>query len=286
MEAQNQAWLSAGALIALASHSHLSFWHLREEQLRPHLHAWLEQKETRSFSDEDQLKIARTLVKLGWRLHRMRDDAALKELLAYMFKTFNLDSLIPRHPWLSLYDLKARNLRNRGYTTEAISILEQIKTLEETLPEDHPHRLHTLHTLAMAYNRDGRTGIAIRLLEEVVRIRENSLAEDHPDLLNSQHVLAGAYQANGQYTAAIALLEDVVLRKEKTLAEEHPHRRDSQHELAVAYFENDQIEEAIELKKKVVEVDARVLRVDHPSRLVSAKELERFYRELNRGNLK
>lgn len=279
MEAQNRAWLSAGALIALASHSHLNIWHLREEQLRPHLHAWLKQKETRSFSADDQLKIARTLVKLGWRLHRMRDDTALKELLAYMFKTFNLDPLVPRHPWLSLYDLKARNLRNRDYTKDAIYILEHIRTIEKTLPEDHPHRLHTLHTLAMTYKRDGRTGTAIRLLQEVVRIRKKSLEEEHPDLLNSQHVLAGAYQANGQYTAAIAILEDVVFRKEKTLAEEHPHRRDSQHELAVAYFQNDQIEEAIKLMKKVVEVDARVLRDDHPSRLVSIKELERFNRE-------
>ena len=282
-EDQNRAWLSAGALIALASHSQDKLWHLREEQLRPHLHAWLKQKETRSFSAEDQLKIARTLVKLGWRLHRMRDDNAMKELLAYMFKTFNLDPLIPKHPWLSLYDLKARTLRNQGHTMEAIYILEHIKKIEETLPEDNSHRLHTLHTLAMTYNREGQTGKAIRLLEEVVRIRKSSLEENHSDLLNSQHALAGAYLFNGQYTAAIAIFEDVVFRKEKKLPEEHPHLRDSQHGLAVAYFESGQFEKAIELMKKVVDVDARVLRADHPSRLVSVRELERFKRALPRG---
>ncbi|KAK5049114.1 hypothetical protein LTR84_005537 [Exophiala bonariae] len=284
---QSRSWLSAGALIALASHSQDKFkhWHLPEKQLRPHLHAWLKQKETRSFSAEDQLRIARTFTTIAWRLHRMRDDSALKDLLIFMFKTFNLDPLVPKHPWLSLYDLKARALRNQGQTTEAIYILEHIKKMEETLPEDSPHRLHTLHTLALTYNQDGQAGKdgeAVKLLEEVVRIREASLEDNDSDLLNSQHALARAYQFIGQDRAAFAILENVVFRKANMLPEEHPHRRDSQHELAVMYFESGQIEKAIELMKKVVDVDARILSTDDPSRLASVWELERFERALRR----
>lgn len=39
MDTRNRALLSAKALIALASHSHLNVWQVGEEQLRPHLHA-------------------------------------------------------------------------------------------------------------------------------------------------------------------------------------------------------------------------------------------------------
>jgi hypothetical protein len=48
----------------------------------------------------------------------------------------------------------------------------------------------------------GQVRAAVRVMEEVVRIREQTLAEDHSDRLVSQHALTGAYQANGQVNDA------------------------------------------------------------------------------------
>ena len=52
--------------------------------------------------------------------------------------------------------------------------------------------------MAGVYEENGQVKEAVKLLEEVVRIKGQTLAEDHPDRLASQHALAEAYRANGQ----------------------------------------------------------------------------------------
>jgi hypothetical protein len=79
-----------------------------------------------------------------------------------------------------------------------VSLLEQVVTIQEqTLAEDHPHRLTSQHVLAGAYQANGQVKVAVSLLEQVITIRKQTLAKNHPSRLASQHVLAGVYQANG-----------------------------------------------------------------------------------------
>jgi hypothetical protein len=118
---------------------------------------------------------------------------------------------------------------------------------------------------------------AVKLLEQIVKIRETSMAEDHPRRLSSQHVLAGAYLSNGQVQQAVKLLEQVVKIRETTLAEDHPARLASQHELARAYLSNRQVQQAVELLEQVVKIEETTLAEDHPSLLASKNLLTHIY---------
>ena len=106
---------------------------------------------------------------------------------------------------------------------------------ERVLAEDHPNRLASQHSLAIAYQDNGQVKDAVRLLKHVVAIQERVLAEDHPDRLTSQHELASAYKANGKVKDAVRLLEQVVAIHERVLAEDHPSRLASQYSLARPY---------------------------------------------------
>jgi lipopolysaccharide biosynthesis regulator YciM len=150
----------------------------------------------------------------------------------------------------------------------AVWLLEHVVAVEANLlPEEHPDRLSSQHTLASAYISDGHVEKAIRLLEHVVTERK-VLEENHPRRLASQHDLARAYLANGQAKNAVQLFEHVVTVNE-VLEEKHPRRLDSQHELARAYLANVQVEKALRLIENVVDVKERSMKAEHPSLLVS-----------------
>jgi tetratricopeptide (TPR) repeat protein len=274
---QNQAWLSTGSIIAL-SDFHTDLWRVHERQLRPHIHSYLDQSGTMISSCGLQLMIVQIVVRCGWLLHQMRDDARLFNLLQSFFKQLSVSPTAPSKEWLSLYDLMARNLLNMGKIEEAVQLLEQmVKAQEQSLAEDHPDQLASQHELAVAYKANGQVREAVRLLEQVVKIREQSLAEDHPSRLTSQHALAVAYEANGQVREAVQLLEQVVKIREQSLAEDHPSRLTSQHALAGAYKANGQVREAVRLLEQVVKIREQSLAGEHPDRLASQHELAGAY---------
>ncbi|KAK0705593.1 P-loop containing nucleoside triphosphate hydrolase protein [Lasiosphaeris hirsuta] len=171
-----------------------------------------------------------------------------------------------------------RCLRVDGRIKESVWCLEQCQRWwVDCFDEDHPSRLASQHTLAIAYQANGQVKKAVELLEHVVEVRERVLTEDHPDRLASQHVLAGVYQANGQVKKAVELLEHVVEVQEKILTEDHPDRLASQHVLAGVYQANGQVKKAVELLEHVVEVRERILTEDHPDRLASQHALSIAY---------
>ncbi|EXL39028.1 hypothetical protein FOCG_18351 [Fusarium oxysporum f. sp. radicis-lycopersici 26381] len=152
-----------------------------------------------------------------------------------------------------------RCLHVDGKERQAVGILGHVVAVRKTtLAEDHPDRLASQHTLAIAYRANGRIKEAVKLLEHVVAVKKTTLAEDHPRLA-SQHELTTAYQANGQIKEAVKLLEHVVAVRKTTLAENHPDRLASQHVLAMAYRANGQIKEAVELLEHVVAIESEIL---------------------------
>ncbi|RKK71126.1 hypothetical protein BFJ69_g11286 [Fusarium oxysporum] len=172
-----------------------------------------------------------------------------------------------------------RCLRVDGRVTEGMKLLEHVVAVKETtLAENHPDRLASQHTLAMAYETNGQIKKAVELLEHVDAIKQTILAENHPDRLASQHELAGAYRSNGQIKEAVELLEHIVTIREITLAENHPNRLASQHALAGAYRSNGQIKEAVELLEYVVAIGQTTLAENHPDQLASQHELATTYR--------
>ena len=69
-----------------------------------------------------------------------------------------------------------------------MEILERVVEIQKVLAEDHPSRLASQRSLAIAYEANGQAKEAIEILERVVEIQK-VLAEDHPSRLASQHAL-------------------------------------------------------------------------------------------------
>jgi tetratricopeptide (TPR) repeat protein len=274
---QHESWVTTGCLVAVSSSGHV-LWRKHGWQLQPHLQALLSWEISRMFTSEPPVMITCILVKCGWLLYKMRDDAKLFVLMNKLITYLSLNRLTVDEKWLPVYDLTARNLVNYGKVREAVSLLEQVvKIKEQTLAEGHTSRLASQHVLAIAYQANGQVKEAVSLLEQVVKIKEYTRAEDRPDRLASQHVLAIAYRANGQVKEAVSLLEQVVKIREQTLAEDHPSRLASQHELAGAYQANGQVKDAVSLLEQVVKIEEQTLAEDHPSRLASQHELAGAY---------
>ncbi|KAF6524724.1 hypothetical protein HZS61_013223 [Fusarium oxysporum f. sp. conglutinans] len=172
-----------------------------------------------------------------------------------------------------------RCLRVDGRVTEGVKLLEHVVAVKETtLAENHPDRLASQHTLAMAYEANGQIKKAVELLEHVDAIKQTILTENHPDRLVSQHELAMAYEANGQIKEAVELLEHVVAIGQTTWAENHPNRLTSQHALAGAYQSNGQIKKAVELLEHIVTIRETTLAENHPNRLALQHALAGAYR--------
>ncbi|KAF1952878.1 hypothetical protein CC80DRAFT_451679 [Byssothecium circinans] len=273
---QQQAWTSAGCVLAL-SREQSKTWQVYEKELRPHVQSYLSPRIRDIFSYGPQTMMLPIILKCGWALHTMREDARLESLLEDIYQTLQITPLEPSRAHLPIWNLAGSNQVNMGHSRRAVALLEHVvKVQETTLAETHPNRLASQHTLASAYRANGQTKEAVALLEHVVKVQETTLAETHPNRLASQHTLASAYRANGQTKEAVALLEHVVKVHKTTLAETHPHRLASQHELAIVYKAEGQEQRAIELLEQVVTVKIRVYRADHPSRRVSERVLARW----------
>lgn len=168
-------------------------------------------------------------------------------------------------------------LRVEGRMADSLKLMQQVVAKQETtLPEDDFKRLRSQRGLAVAYNNHGQVTEAIRILENLVRIRE-SLPESHLNRLASQHDLASAYIENNQPKEAIKLLEHVV-RVQEPLPESDPNRILSQHELAAAYLDNNQVKDAIQLFEYLLRVQ-QALPESHPYRLASQHDLASAYLE-------
>lgn len=63
-----------------------------------------------------------------------------------------------------------RCLQVDGRIPDAVSWLEESRDMRTDLPEDHPNRLHSQHSLAMAYQANGQVKEAVWMLEHVVAI--------------------------------------------------------------------------------------------------------------------
>ncbi|KIW70533.1 hypothetical protein, variant [Phialophora macrospora] len=273
---QHESWIAMGCVVAVSG-TEEEMWRVHARQLQPHLQAATSWEMGCAFRTEPRDAVAYILIQCGELLRRMRDDNTLFLLLGRLCTHLGLHRTTVNPGWIELYDLIGENLLDYGKVREAVQVLEEVVRIrEQTLAEDHPHRLVSQHVLARAYEANGQIKEAVKILEEVVRIREQTQAKDHPDRLSSQHVLARVYEANGQIKEAVKILEEVVRIREQTQAKDHPHRLSSKHELAGVYRANGQVKEAVELLEEVVRIE-QALAEDHPDRLASRHSLAAVY---------
>ncbi|KAH8702782.1 hypothetical protein GQ44DRAFT_778457 [Phaeosphaeriaceae sp. PMI808] len=237
-EQQQAAWVRVGCLLAL-SQGQSEAWQVHEGQLRPHMQSFLSPSVEGIFSLGLQGKMLPILLRCGWALDTMREDARLEFLLEGIYRVLQIAPSNPSIEHVPIWDLAARNLGYMGHAREAVALLEHVvKVQETTLAETHPDQLASQHALAIAYDANRQTKEAVALLEHVVEVEETTLVETHPSRLASQHALASTYQANGQTKEAVALLEHIIKVEETTLAETHPDRLASQLNSRIAEFKD------------------------------------------------
>jgi tetratricopeptide (TPR) repeat protein len=278
-EQQQQAWITAGCVLALSQYQS-ALWRMCERELRPHIHSFLSPSVQAVLLYGPQKAVLAILLRCGWVLNTMREDARLEQLLSSIYQALRIRPSVPTMEHVVIWELAARNVGYMGHAREAIELLEHIvKIRETTLDERHLHLLASQDALAIAYYTNGQTKEAKELLEHIFKIRETTLDERHPDRLASQHILAITYGANGQIREAKELLEHVVKIEETTLDERHPDRLASQHALASAYKANRQTKEAVELLEHVFKITDTTLDERHPGRLASQHALACAYRE-------
>ncbi|KAL2884914.1 putative acyl transferase acyl hydrolase lysophospholipase [Ceratocystis lukuohia] len=169
----------------------------------------------------------------------------------------------------------------RQYLSHASRVAEFERDSERSMAE-------LTFKVGRCLDSDGNYQGAVRMLEDVVRMRGKALEADHPSLLGSQYALANAYRSNGQIAKAVSMLEHVVGVQEEYLAAGHPARLASQHALAIAYVDNGQIEKAVSILEHVIEkavsmlehvvgVQEESLAPGHPGRLASQHALAIAY---------
>lgn len=156
-----------------------------------------------------------------------------------------------------------------GEVEMAIELLEEAVSTQEQLSQGDSGRLASKHELGRAYAKDGRFLEAIKILEEVTKVRGEVLDQYHPDFLASQQELAFAHMQSGQPSEAIKILENVVTTEGAIFEQANMELLTSQHELARAYLADDKASEAATLIKHVVTVKKSTLVESHPKLLRS-----------------
>jgi hypothetical protein len=283
-EQQQQAWIMAGCVLAL-SHRQTDLWRVCERDLRPHVQSFLSPSVQTMLLCGPQKAVLAILLRCGWVLNTMREDARLEQLLNSIYQALHIIPSDPTTEHVAIWELAARNVGYTGHAREAVELLEHIvKIKKSTLDEHHLDLLASQHALACAYGDNGQITDAVELLKHVVKIRETTLIDErHPSLLASQHALAMMYLKNRQITEAVELLKHVVKIRETTLIDErHPSLLISQSSLVVAYFMNGQVKDAVQLLEHVVKVEKVTLSETDPDRLASEKLLSSWQSFLSR----
>lgn len=158
----------------------------------------------------------------------------------------------------------------KGQVEKAIHLLEKCVSIHQQLPPQDESRLASKHELGRAYSKSGRFLEAIKVLEDVAKIRGEVLDQNHPDRLASQHELAFAYMQSGRSSEAVKILKLVVTTQEAILDKaDHIDHLNSQHELARAYLADGQASEAIKVIEHVVTVKSSILSESNPQLLGS-----------------
>jgi tetratricopeptide (TPR) repeat protein len=132
-------------------------------------------------------------------------------------------------------------------------------------------------SIALVLRENGSTREAVRLSEQVVRLRKCKLGEDHPDTLYSMRQLTVLYSEVGRLSEALQLTEQVVQLHKSKLGEDHPDVLTSKDSLASRYGEAGRQSEAIQLTEQVVQLRKSKLGEDHPHTLSSMYNLAVHY---------
>jgi eukaryotic-like serine/threonine-protein kinase len=176
--------------------------------------------------------------------------------------------------------------RNLGKNAEAIRHLERACALRrEALGEDDPLTWHSTNSLAMAYQADGKLGLAIPLYARTLKAKEAKLGSDDLSTLLTRHNLAGAYLEAGRLDLAIPLLERTLKAEESRRGDSDPITLAARNNLAGAYRRDGQLDRAIPLLERTLKAQVSRQGVTHAETLLTQHNLAGAYQDAGKLDL-
>ena len=277
---QHQGWLISSCLVVASVDNH-SYWRKQERRLQPHLQALVAWTMSIMFAQEPPEMIVTILLKCAHRMYlNLMGNNQLSLSLTLMRRVcshLGLDATTVSRRWRLLYFRMARALLWCEHPIQAVTILEEILTMDEQTCNEHTSdRLEVQHFLALALDKVGDTQKAVEILQAVIKMKKQILKETDQHLLASQHELARIYGTRGQIEDALVLMKQVVESQQKCLAEDDSNRLASELILAECYAHQGLLDQAYSRLQHIVNVQRRVLPEDHTNRLIAEHELARF----------
>jgi tetratricopeptide (TPR) repeat protein len=150
---------------------------------------------------------------------------------------------------------------------------------EKTLGPEHPDTAHTLNTLGVLYDIQGKYEEGEALLQRALVIRESTLGlEDHrtAQTLNN---LANLYYDQGKYVEAESPLQRALAIHEKTFGLEDHRTAHTLNSLANLYYDQGKYTKAEPLYQRALRIWEQVLDPDHLSTVAALGSLARLYQD-------
>ncbi|MFL5246097.1 MAG: protein kinase domain-containing protein [Gemmataceae bacterium] len=139
---------------------------------------------------------------------------------------------------------------------------------ERALVPDSPEALATRENAAVAHNLNGRYDEAIRLYEELLRLRKTKFGSADLKTEEIMGNLAGMYMAAGKLGQARSQFEEILSLRKTRLGPEHPHTLTAMTHLAKIYLlpiPTQNYPQAIRLNKEALAIQRRKLAAEDPA---------------------
>jgi CHAT domain-containing protein/Tfp pilus assembly protein PilF len=161
-------------------------------------------------------------------------------------------------------------------------LLSEVRGSLQTLGENHPNVVLSLHSLAALYHTQGRYSEAEPLLQQALKIGQAALGENHPNVVLNLNNLAVLYQDQGRHSEAESLYQQALKIGQTTLGENHPNVAFSLNNLAVLYQEQGRYSEAEPLLQQALKIGQAALGENHPNIALSLNNLAGVYESQGR----
>ena len=174
----------------------------------------------------------------------------------------------------------------------AISTEEQLCVLDlshrqigrQSLDDDHPKYVESLHNLAILYKSRGRYREALPLFQQVLEIYSESLGTNHIQYATALNNLANLYESMGRYKDALSFYQRTLEIVSEHLGTEHPDYANSLNNLAILYESMGRYREALPLLRQVLEIFGKILGVEDPDYAVCLNNLANLYESMGQYN--
>jgi tetratricopeptide (TPR) repeat protein len=141
----------------------------------------------------------------------------------------------------------------------------------------------TTSWLATCYHSVGEHERALKLGEDVLRLRKEILGERHPDTIRASANLAVFHSALGQHREAEQLEKDVLRLRKEILGERHPDTIFASANLAASYHALGQYRQAEQLHQDVLRSRKEILGERHLDTILTSANLAVCYSALGTG---